>query len=210
MSIGYLEEGTPIKLEVDMIPPYLSLWGIIKAIDEQYLTVEIEGKYAQKEKRQVRCIIPKETKACIFETWILKGEGNQLLLQKPEEEGINVVQRRKYIRVATEIPVVCYLIGFNDEKINSRKFFPGVVKDISGGGVLINTPLSLPIGTVIVFELELDQSKLLLTAKVLRNTESYVDGTRELGCGFIGIDEADLQKIMSYCSKLQLQANKRR
>ncbi len=209
MSIGYLEEGSPIKLEVDVIPPYLSFWGIIKSIDEECLTIEIEGEYAQKEKRQVRCIIPKETKACIFETWIVKGDGSQLWLQKPNQEEIKVIQRRRYIRVSTEIPIVCYLVGFNDEKIDSHKFFPGVVRDISGGGVLINTPLSLPVGTVIVFELELDRSKLLLTAKVLRNTENYVDGTRELGCGFIGIDEADLQKITSYCSKMQIQTKRR-
>lgn len=208
MFKAYLEKGMRIKLEVDVIPPYLSFWGIIKSYDENYLIIEIEGKYAQKEERKAKCTIPKDTKACVFETVILTGENNVLVLKPPNPKGIELIQRRKFIRVVTEIPVDCYLIGYKDTKIESPKFFPAVIKDISGGGVLLNTTLNLPIGTVVVFELDLGRSKLVLTAKVLRNIENTTDGSRDLGCEFIGIDESDLQKISSYCSKLQLHAKR--
>ncbi|WP_026476675.1 flagellar brake protein [Alkaliphilus transvaalensis] len=205
----YIEVGMPIKLEVDVVPPYLSFWGVIEEVQDNELVVKIEGQYAQGDIRKVKCTIPKDTKACIFETFILQGKGEEVLLKLPPIKQPELVQRRKYVRVSTDLPVNCFLIGFNDQKIESQKSFPAAVKDLSGGGVLINSSLSLPVGTVIVFELELNNQKMVLTAKVLRNTENMENNTRDLGCEFIGLDDSDRQRITAYCTRMQLM-NKRR
>ncbi len=205
----YLQVGMPIKLEVEVVPPYLSFWGAISKVNGDELTVKIDGHYAQNEVRRVKCTIPKDTKACIFETFIIKGSDHLLILKMPLDEDLSVIQRRKYVRASVDLPVNCYLIGINDQKVESHKLFPAVAKDISGGGILLNSSLSLPTGTIIVFELELSNQKLLLTAKVLRNTENAENKSRDLGCEFLGIDETDRQRIISYCTKMQIQKKRR-
>lgn len=205
--MALIEAGMAIKLQLDIVPVYLSFVGVIKSVEEDTFLVEIDGEYAQGTSYEVKCVIPKETKALHFKSTIVRGELNQLIIKIPDEANVEEVQRRKYVRVPVEIPVHCYLVGIGEKQVNSSKFFPGTIKDISGGGVLINAPISLPLDTVIVFELTLENHSMVLTAKVVRN-HGLSDGSRDLGCAFLGLDEQDLQRIMSYCSRLQLQAKK--
>lgn len=206
MSNNFLQPGKTIKMEIHVIPSYLSFRGIIEKVEKGIFTVKINGEYAQKEPQAVRCIITNnsKTRACLFETTIKHVINDQITLVIPNEKDMRVVQRREYIRVPVDKEVNCYLIGINGKKIESDKVFPAIVKDISGGGVLLNSPLSLPSGTVLVFEIEIDKNNFLLTIEVLRNLESEENGTRNLGCKFIGIDEGDRQKIIAYCNRQQL------
>ena len=103
--------------------------------------------------------------------------------------------------VDTDIEVDCFLVGFQDRAIESDKRFPAVIKNISGGGVLLNTKLSIPKDTILLFELELEET-LLLTVRVLRN-EVDSDNSNNLGCEFIGITDEKRQKIIKYVNKLQ-------
>ncbi|MBU5675004.1 PilZ domain-containing protein [Alkaliphilus sp. MSJ-5] len=205
MLDNFIQVGKTIKMEIDLIP-VLSFKGIIEKLEKDTFIVKIHGQYAQKEPQIVKCTISNSTKTrvCIFETIIRNGNNNMLLLDTPNKENIKVTQRREYIRVPIDKEVSCYLIEINDRRIESDKIFPAIVKDISGGGVLLNSTLSFPIGTILVFEIELDDVKFLLTSKVLRNLESDEDGTRNLGCQFIGIDNGYRQKIIAYCNKQQL------
>lgn len=198
--------GKTIKIEANMIPSYLFFKGTIENIEDNTLKIKIDGYYAQKDPQLVKCTITDETKSkvCLFETVVSRALGGYLWLDMPKEENISIVQRREYIRVSLDKDVNCYLIGINERKVESNKVFPAKIKDISGGGVLLNSSLSLPPGTVLVFELELDQNKFLLTIKVLRNMESEANGMRDLGCQFIGIDDGDRQKIIAYCNKEQM------
>lgn len=200
----YLQPGKNIKLEISVNPPYLSFWGVIDHIKDDHIVVDITGQYVQKDDRQVNCIIPGTTKICFFQA-IIKGciEG-KLVLSMPKPDDIKVMQRRKYARVPTNIGVNCFLIGINNKKINSNKIFSATVMDISGGGVLLNSKLSPPVGTLLVFELALENNQFVLTVKVLRNIENMADGSRSLGCKFVGIDDSDRQKIIAYTNKLQL------
>lgn len=205
MSDNFIQVGKTIKMEIDLIP-VLSFKGTIEKLEKDTFIVKINGQYAQKEPQVVKCTISNSTKTrvCIFETIIRNGNNNMLFLDTPNKENIKVTQRREYIRVPMDKEVSCYLIEINDRRIESDKIFSAIVKDISGGGVLLNSTLSLPIGTILVFEIELDDIKFLLTSKVLRNLESEEDGTRNLGCQFIGIDNGHRQKIIAYCNKRQL------
>lgn len=205
----YFQAGNRIKLEIEMVPSNLSFWGIIEDVKEDYIIVGIPGEYAQKDDRKVTCVIPGEAKTCIFETVIKGSRKGKLFLLMPNSEDIQVLQRRKYVRVPINIDVKCHLIGIHDKKIDSNKVFPATVKDISGGGVLLNSNLSLPIETMLVFELNLDNNNLVLTAKVLRNNPHPNDNSRDLGCKFVGISDADRQKIIAYTNKAQLRMKKR-
>ncbi|MBM7614241.1 flagellar brake protein [Alkaliphilus hydrothermalis] len=206
---GYLEQGMPIKLEIDVSPPHFYLWGEIGEFQGDEMIVKIEGQYAQREVRRVKCTIPRDTKACTFETFIMKGKEQAVVLKMPPLNGFQLIQRRKYLRVDVDIPVNCYLVGIEDEEGKSEKFFPASLKDLSGGGALINSNISLPLGTVILFEIPINDQMMVLTAQVVRNKESDEDYSRNLGCEFLGIDEADQKKIIAYCTGVQLKSKRR-
>ncbi|MCC5912377.1 MAG: PilZ domain-containing protein [Clostridiaceae bacterium] len=209
MNNTFIAAGRKIKLEVEIISPYLSFVGTIKKIEEGHIVVKIEGSYVQKYEKKVRCTILNDRKVCVFETVIKGCIENQIILVMPKAETIQVMQRRKYVRALVDFPVHCFLVGYNDKKINSNKKFPVTVKDISGGGVLLSSSLSLPIGTVLVFELELEQQLFILTVKVIRNIENKVEKNRSLGCEFLGITDGDRQKIISFTNKMQLQSKRK-
>lgn len=211
MFRSFLQSGNTIKIEVDTEPSYLYFRGKIKKV-EKYIIVKLDIEYIQKEPQSVNCTIIDENsrRVCLFKTIIKKIVNNQLILIKPDEEDIEIVQRRQYIRVPFDKEVNCYLIGINGKKIESEKIFPARIKDISGGGVLLNSQLSLPLGIVLVFEMKIDDNPFLLTVKVLRKSEDKEDGINNFGCKFIGINDRDRQKIIAYCNKKQLILKRRR
>ncbi|SCY48285.1 flagellar brake protein [Alkaliphilus peptidifermentans] len=204
MSGAFISKDAAIKLEIDVIPPYLSFWGKIHLVDKKFFVVKIDGKYVQNEPRKVKCTIPNEKKVCVINSTIHGFENDLLFIEIPSNNNIEILQRRKYVRIAVDKEVECYLIGINDRRVENTKFFPATLKDISGGGVLLNTSLSIPIGTVIVFELDINGASILLTCKVLRNTENENNQSRNIGCEFIALSDNDRQRIISYCSKEQL------
>lgn len=207
----FIQVGNTIKMEVDIIPSYLSFCGTIEKIEKNIILVAIDGQYVQKDPHVVNCTISDsvKTKVCVFKTVVQNANGSKMFLLFPRDEEVEVVQRREYIRIEEDIEINCYLIGINDKKVESDKVFPARIKDISGGGVLLNSALSLPINTVLVFEIELDGSPFLLTVKILRNIENESDGTRNLGCTFLGLDDGDRQKITAYCAKRQMVLKRR-
>ncbi|KAB3532156.1 PilZ domain-containing protein [Alkaliphilus pronyensis] len=209
MSRDFICKDAEIKLEIDVIPPYLSFWGKIHMVDKKFFVVKIDGKYVQNEPRRAKCTIPGEKNVCIISSKIHGFENDLLFIEIPTQNNIKVLQRRKYVRVEIDKDIECYLIGINDKRIENTKFFPAKLKDISGGGVLIKTSLSIPVGTVIVFEMILNGAPILLTVKVLRNIENNNDKTWNLGCEYIGITDNDRQRIISFCSKEQIKQKKR-
>lgn len=206
---SYFSGGNAIKLEIDASPPHLSFWGKIQESSDKEFSIEIEGLYIQKDMQKAKCTITGETKIYVFETIIKQAKDNIIVLMTPDKDKVSVMQRRRFLRVETDMSVKCFLLDTINTNSEGNKYFPASVKDISGGGVLLNASISLPLGTLIVFELEIQNSPMVLTTRVLRNSENPNDNTRDLGCEFIGLDESDRQKIISYCTKLQLK-NKRR
>ncbi len=206
MLSRFLRIGKVIRLEIGITPPCFLLQGIIKKIEGNSFIVEINIRYIQKEPQEVNCTITNDTitQICLFKTTIKHVENNLLTLIIPNEKDIQIVQRRRYIRVPINKEVNCYLMGINYRGVRDDKIFSAIAKDIGGDGILLNSPLFLPMGTILVFEIELDNIQFLLTVKVLRGMENTDDGTSNLGCRFIGISDADRQKIIAYCNRRQL------
>ena len=207
---SYFSGGNAIKIEINSASPYLSIWGTIQASSEEEIIVEIEGVYAQWEIKKAKCTVSVATKIYVFETLIKEANNNRIVLLTPDEDKVSVMQRREFLRVATDIPVSCFLINNENAKLAGEKFFPAIVKDISGGGVLLNSFISLPLGTTLVFELEIDNSPMVLTVRIVRNKENHNNSSRDMGCEFIGLDESDRQKIISYCTRLQVKRKKKK
>ena len=204
--INYLKIGKVIRIEIGITPPCFLLQGTIEKTEENSFIVKINIGYIQKEPQEANCTIINDTmtQVCQFKTTIKHAENNLLTLVVPDEKDMQIVQRRRYIRVPINKEVDCYLTGLNYRGAGGDKIFSATVKNIGGDGVLLNSPLSLPAGTISVFEIELDNIQFLLTVKVLRAVENVENGTNDLGCQFVGISDADRQKIIAYCNKRQL------
>ncbi len=206
---SYFSGGNAIKLEIDSAQPHLSIWGKIQDSSEEEIRVKIDGIYAQLEVKQVKCTVAMASKIYVFETYIKEAANNIIVLMTPKEDKVSVLQRREYLRVNTDIPIRCFLVNDQFVQLAENKFFPATIKDLSGGGLLISANISLPLETLFVFELDINKSPMVLTAKVVRNTENPDDSSRDLGCEFIGLDESDRQKIISYCTRLQVKRKKK-
>lgn len=202
----FLQTGKIIRMEIGTTSPCFLLQGTIKKIEEELFIVGINIEYIQKGPQEVSCTLTNDTmtQVCRFKTVIKRVENNLLTLIAPEEKDMQIVQRREYIRVPVNKEVDCYLTGINHRKAESDKIFSATVKNIGGDGVLLGSPLLLQVGSILVFEIELDGIPLLLTVKVLREMKNVENGTNELGCQFIGISEADRQKVIAYCNRRQL------
>jgi c-di-GMP-binding flagellar brake protein YcgR len=201
--------GSQIKLEIDSAPRNLSFWGEIKQATKAEILVAIDGYYAQNEMKRVSCIVPVDSKICVFESLIKEAYGNNIVLLAPDADKISFVQRRSYVRVETNMPVKCFTLNSDCYEPESDKLFPAIIKDLSGGGALLSSTVNAPVGALLVFELLVEGKPLVVTAKIVRSTESNVDNSWDLGCEYIGIEDSDRQKIISYCSKLQLKRKKR-
>jgi len=78
---------------------------------------------------------------------------SQMILTCPKE--ILRLQRRKYFRVAVDIPVTCRIPGGSIH--DPEGVFPGTIQNISAGGVLVETEKEISIGSEILLFFSLDQ-----------------------------------------------------
>jgi hypothetical protein len=114
-------------------------------------------------------------------------EGRDLVRFTVAAEG-EVVQRREFVRVEAVQPVVL-AIGVNGEPINTHAI------DVSGGGMLLSGPDSLPLDCTVRFSLHLGAHLAPIEgrAQVVRNDD---EGRRALV--FDDISSADRQRLIHF------------
>ena len=93
-------------------------------------------------------------------------------------------------------------------KMDIDQFYSVRLVDISVGGVRLRSQNSIPLGSILVFEMMLDNEPMMLTVKVIRCVESHDKKNYDIGCQFMGLDSNDEQKISAFCLKLQNRNNR--
>ncbi|MBB6215796.1 c-di-GMP-binding flagellar brake protein YcgR [Anaerosolibacter carboniphilus] len=182
----------------------VELAGTIENITENDIYVLLDYKFAHnKNKLEVACTIWDQSgKAYLFNSFIHTIKGQSLRLKRPQDSEMEQLKRRDQVRAGVDIPVSCYIRSYGDMEINSEKFVPAVVKDLSIGGLLLHSTLSLPVDTVIVLELPLEEELILVTVRILRNQtceEGYA-----MGGQFVALDDRDVQKIRAFVFRTQI------
>lgn len=208
MQKNFIQKGKRIKISIATDPININIFGKIDVVDDTIIEVVIDGTYIQNTLRNAKCIIPGDVKTGQFETTILGAKNNRLFLTLPDEESIEILQRRKHIRSPVDFSVNSFLVGFEDKKLDEDVHYPSRLMDISVGGVRLKSQTSIPIGSVLVFEMVLEEEPILFSAKVTRCIESLDRRDYELGCQFVGLNHSDEQKLSTYCLKLQAQNRK--
>jgi uncharacterized protein (TIGR02266 family) len=115
--------------------------------------------------------------------------------QKPEDL-LGLVARVLAVkqREAKRITVV-----FNVAGTAAGKQVIGQAKDLSEGGLLLETTESLPPGTGLALEFFLPESHHFVKVKgEVRRSDRSPEGTYRLGVRFIGLDPTDQEQILDY------------
>ncbi|MDR5659227.1 PilZ domain-containing protein [Serpentinicella sp. ANB-PHB4] len=201
MNNPYIKEGNSIKLEVNIIPPPQPLDGVIENIFDDYLVIKCTHSYIQKEPQKVSCTIPHNEKVCMFPSTLERSNENIVFVSMPEVHTVKLIQRRQYVRVPLITDITCYLLVINNTAVIGDKAFSATIKNISAGGVLIASKLSIPEQSIFGFELKIEDKNFVFTACVVRNMKNHQDQVFEHGCEFIGLDDKDRETLISFCSR---------
>ncbi|MDR9757543.1 MAG: flagellar brake protein [Thermacetogeniaceae bacterium] len=119
---------------------------------------------------------------------------------------IEHLQRRNFLRVQAEIPITFALAEGDD-------IYHASTLDISGGGVLIKSPVKLQINDQLDMQLTIPDRGVIDTGgKVVRCEESKGCGGQFflVGVDFTAINERDRERIIAFVFERERYLNKRR
>lgn len=148
-----------------------------------------------------------------FTTRVLRRKGGHLptiTVELPEK--IKRWQRRNYLRVSASIPLTFTLTN-SDGKSKHPQIYRSETIDISGGGVMLKSPLLIEKGSYLELELMLPQRGVIVAlGRIVRIQERSSKNKHFylLGIEFSVIKESDREKIITYVFDLQRQRNRRR
>lgn len=190
--------GQPLVLEVpaDGRQDLTSYQSRLMAIDEDALIValpKLQGRaISLPEGTHVHVVITQEDAIYDFESEVL-GEWEEfppaLKLELPE--AIRRTQRRDFVRVAAEIPLV--LLDETGLRIEAKTW------DLSGGGLsfLHNTPLRGQVTLLLQLPKNEDQAELIEVAGSIRRCQNY-SGRFLVGVVFGELPEPTREKIIAF------------
>ena len=120
-----------------------------------------------------------------------------------------MIEKRKAIRIEEEYKVTITEIS-KDKFPPPEKIIYGLTKDISSGGLRIQSNTFFPFNTLLKIELSLKDPPRLISAigKVRWGKSSYTDELFEIGIEFVGISPDNTTALKGHIEKLE-QANMR-
>lgn len=120
-------------------------------------------------------------------------------------------QRRRFLRMKAKLPVTLTRVRADDSN-SSPEIYQVESIDISGGGIMVRSPIRFHDGECLELEITLPHGGLLeALGKVVRVEEKVGGGDLYYmtGIEFMVIRESDRQQIISYVFELQRQKHRR-
>lgn len=182
----------------------IELYGNIKFVSEESLTLAIKTAGLLKEGWDILCIIIEDTDIYEFYSRVQYLEGNNIKIDRPVKDRLNIIEKRRFTRVDCEIGFVArpmYINNVSVEKLG--KTFTGTIKNISGGGILAETNLCLPKDMVFSFKLKANYF-IDCIARVRRINEVPDEKKYLMGCEFINMSTENIKSISLFAFKEQL------
>jgi len=143
-----------------------------------------------------------------YEGEIVSSSRNAIICHKLKF--IKNVQRRSEIRADTDFNVIVKKIVVGDNQIiDLPKVILFQALNISASGILLSCNLDIKAPIKLIFELPIVERGIFCTAEIVRK-ETTKNGYH-YGCRFIGLTEAEKDKIRGYVYRMQIVAknNKR-
>ena len=116
------------------------------------------------------------------------------------------IQQRDFFRLSCSIPLNFQISIENESEIQfSDEMHTGIIQDLSGGGIRMLTKAEIAAYELIKFNLQLDDNIYELTGEIIFKTHNpYTALSYAYGVMFLGLSEADREKIVIYLHHTQL------
>lgn len=193
-----------------ILAPFMDyeIYANVKQITDENIILEMKADMEVPVEKEILCIVVDNENIFEFYTQIVGKNGNFILIKKPEFDACSVIEKRKFNRVDCHIGFVATPISINNiPLVKSDKKFTGVIKNISGGGVMIESNLNLPVDMDIAFKLKLNFF-IDCTARIVR-TEAVGKDYYHSGCQFIDNSIENIKIIALYTFKEKLKQKRK-
>ena len=135
-------------------------------------------------------------------------DGLQYIIALEVAETVQTIQRREDVKARTNIPVKVGLLDFDGKvKIDPETMksvqFQAYLRDISAGGVMIDSPFPLEINQKIMFPFDKGSVPILINAEVIRE-QPQEDAYYRYGCRYLNNNSGKESVIREYVFRLQL------
>lgn len=188
-----------------ILAPFMDyeIYANVKQQDEDTLVLETKTSTDIPVNKDILCIAVEDDNMYEFYSQVDVKEDNLIFIRKPHVDQFNVIEKRNFNRIDCNIGFIAAPVSINNKTIlNSDKKFTGNIRNISGGGILTETKLNLPVGMVFSFKLKLNFF-INCKVKVIRTIPS-ANGEYHSGCQFIDMDLDGVKAISLYAFKEQL------
>lgn len=196
---------------ITILAPFMDyeVYANVSQINDDSILLEMKTNTDIPFNKDILCIVVEEDNIFEFYTQVITKERNSILVRKPEVNEYSVIEKRKFNRVDCNIGFVATPISINNIPIpNSDKKFTGMIKNISAGGVLVESNLKLPEEMVFAFKLKLNFF-LDCKARIIRTLPVENDTIYQSGCQFVDNNIDNIKTISFYAFKEKL-AEKRK
>ncbi|MGB7605486.1 MAG: PilZ domain-containing protein [Lutisporaceae bacterium] len=184
-------------------------YSTVKHFDDNSIVLEVKTNKDLPINKEVLCIAVNGDSMFEFYTQINARNENLLFIKRPQLDQLNLIEKRNFNRINCNIGFVASPVSISSKTIyNSDKKFTGLILNISGGGVLTETSLNLPVGMVFNFKLKLNA---FVGCKVMvnRTISSPESNIFHSGCQFIDMDIESVKEISLYTFKEQLKQKRK-
>lgn len=188
-----------------ILAPYIDfeIYATVERFDKDVMILEMKSTVDVPYNTDILCIVIEPESMFEFYTQVITRKGNRIYAKLPDLNEYSPLEKRRFNRADCNISFVATPVSISNVSLKDRdRKFMGVIKNISGGGVKIETNLNLPIGLVFSFKLKLDFF-LDCRAEVVRTTAIDND-TFESGCKFVQCSLEDIKAIALYAFKESL------
>lgn len=184
-------------------------YATVKHFDDNSIVLEVKTNKDLPINKEVLCIAVNGDSMFEFYTQINARNENLIFIKRPQLDQLNLIEKRNFNRINCNIGFVASPVSISSKTIyNSDKNFTGLILNISGGGVLTETNLNLPVGMVLNFKLKLNA---FVDCKVIvnRTISSPKSNTFHSGCQFTDMDIESVKEISLYTFKEKLKQKRK-
>lgn len=190
---------------VIILAPFMDyeIYAKVAQVSEDSATIEMKTDSEIPFDREILCMAVEDENIFEFYTQAIAKDNNLVFIKLPERNGYTEIEKRKFSRVDCNIGFVATPVSINNIPIpNSDKRFNGIIRNISGGGVLIETNLNLPVGMVFSFKLKLNFF-MDCKAAIVRTLPAE-NGVYHSGCQFVENNIDNIKTISMYAFREKL------
>jgi len=193
-----------------ILAPFMDyeVYAAVKQVTEDKIMLEMKTNVEIPFDREILCMVVEEHNIFEFYTQVLAKNGAIVFVKRPVLDGYSAIEKRKFNRVDCRIGFVATPVSINNIHLPANdKKFTGMIRNISGGGVMIETNLNLPPEMVFAFKLKLNFF-MDCKAKIVRSI-ALDKSTYQCGCEFVDNNLENIKNISLYAFREKLKQKRK-